>query len=563
MSLRVWLPLNGDLRNNGLSDVTVTNNGATIDNNGKIGKCYSFDGTDDKITLTNLPNPSNISIAFWMKRSANTGTRQFMFTAWNGVTCELTTSGVIHCYVAPSHGACDSTKAITVDDGWVHVVYTFEDKVCGKLYINGSLIRTTTSSNSISWSTTTGNLGYFSTYFNGKLNDFRIYDNILSAKEIKELSKGLVCHYPLNNNAGQENLFNWGNKGNKIITLNNYQNTGSFTQFSSCLTFDAKDTVGTTYTISFWAKSPNGTTSLLLYNNNSTPRYFYFSPTTLTTSLNNEWQYFTYTFTNQDRGSGTTTASIYNRIEIYMPSQMGGQVKLIKIEEGEKATSWSPAPSDTYYNKLGYDKNVIYDTSGYGYDMTINGNPTCSTDTTRNSTCMNFVSPSNAYCTKFSPTGYANNYTISFWAIYKTNNTMAFGHSNGNRLNLFFSGKIYWNTGDSYNNPFQNNGVDISTTPYMNSWHHYVITADGTSNKLYIDGKYVGTAKTFRPLTGTTLVLSGWSTDTSTSYRLGDKISDFRLYSTALSEQDIKELYNTGASIDKNGNVFAYEFKED
>ena len=143
MSLKVWLPLNGDLRNNGLSNVTVTNNGATIDNSGKIGKCYSFDGSNDKITLTNLPNPSNISVAFWMKRSANTGTRQFMFTAWNGVTCELTTSGNVHCYVAPNHGACDSTNAITVDDGWIHVVYTFEDKVCGKLY--------RTSKNPFSW----------------------------------------------------------------------------------------------------------------------------------------------------------------------------------------------------------------------------------------------------------------------------------------------------------------------------------------------------------------------------------------------------------------------------
>jgi hypothetical protein len=46
MALRVWLPLNGTLENKGISDVTVTNNGATVDNNGKIGKCYSFNGTN-------------------------------------------------------------------------------------------------------------------------------------------------------------------------------------------------------------------------------------------------------------------------------------------------------------------------------------------------------------------------------------------------------------------------------------------------------------------------------------------------------------------------------------
>jgi len=45
MALQVWLPLNGTLENKGLSNVTVTNNGATVDNNGKIGKCYYFNGS--------------------------------------------------------------------------------------------------------------------------------------------------------------------------------------------------------------------------------------------------------------------------------------------------------------------------------------------------------------------------------------------------------------------------------------------------------------------------------------------------------------------------------------
>jgi hypothetical protein len=141
-----------------------------------------------------------------------------------------------------------------------------------------------------------------------------------------------------------KNLFSWNNRGATEITLNNYQNTGSFTQFNNCLTFDPSTKIGTKYTISLWARSVNGTTKLQLYNANSTPRYFYFS-TVLTESLGADWQYFTYTFTNQDRGSG----NILNRIEIYMPSQMGGQVKEIKIEQGEVATPWVPASTDSSY----------------------------------------------------------------------------------------------------------------------------------------------------------------------------------------------------------------------
>jgi len=37
MSLRVWLPLTGDLHNQGISDTTVNSNSLTVDTNGKIG----------------------------------------------------------------------------------------------------------------------------------------------------------------------------------------------------------------------------------------------------------------------------------------------------------------------------------------------------------------------------------------------------------------------------------------------------------------------------------------------------------------------------------------------
>lgn len=138
---------------------------------------------------------------------------------------------------------------------------------------------------------------------------------------------------------GGRNLF--GGFGEEEIRLNDYQNKGSFRQFPN-LTFDPAEYIGKSFTVSFWAKSPNGTTQLRVYNRNGNPRYFYFD-TVLDTALGTEWKYYTYTFVNTDRGDTYTSS---NKLEIYASDQMGVLVKKIKVEMGTRATDWTPAPED-------------------------------------------------------------------------------------------------------------------------------------------------------------------------------------------------------------------------
>jgi hypothetical protein len=54
--------------------------------------------------------------------------------------------------------------------------------------------------------------------------------------------------------------------------------------------------------------------------------------------------------------------------------------------------------------------------------------------------------------------------------------------------------------------------------------------------------------------------MNGW--DSGTSYNFNGQLSDFRLYATALSADDIKRLYNTPVSVSKIGQFFGCEFNE-
>ena len=86
------------------------------------------------------------------------------------------------------------------------------------------------------------------------------------------------------------------------------------------------------------------------------------------------------------------------------------------------------------------------------------------------------------------------------------------------------------------------------------------MTRNTSETKFYINGelKITGSAGNIPP---GSYFIGAWQTSNGQNYK--GKISDFRLYSTVLSVGDIRMLYNTSASVDKNGNMYAYEFKEE
>ena len=212
MALQIWLPLNGTLENKGCTDITVVNNGATVNTAGKIGSCYSFDGNDDYISIV-CPKLNTIfsggaqpfSVAMWINHADSS--RAILMGAYglpntpnnSFFNLELSTA---HAYRFDWKANPDwyPNNTNVGSATWAHVVCTY-DGTQVKIYLNGSL--TATRNGTLATLEYTGPyyLGRDSrtgtTAFNGKMNDFRVYDHCLSTAEIKELSQGLILHYKL------------------------------------------------------------------------------------------------------------------------------------------------------------------------------------------------------------------------------------------------------------------------------------------------------------------------------------------------------------------------------
>lgn len=229
MSLQVWLPLTRDLRQQGLSDVTVINNGATYSaSGGKLGGCYNFNASaylyENTYDWTNF-NTSEFSLCCWYKEPSPvaSGNSQMICigtnSGWNNIRIGLlrrTSSG--YPMFSVSDGSTNVNYNLTATnftlDTWNHIACTYNHGTM-KMYINGVLNNTyTTGITPVLNSSQHLGIGAASNgseKLTGYLNDVRIYDHCLSPQEVKEISRGLVLHYLLNNNGTVMNYSEIGN----------------------------------------------------------------------------------------------------------------------------------------------------------------------------------------------------------------------------------------------------------------------------------------------------------------------------------------------------------------
>lgn len=567
MSLQVWLPLNGNLNNQGLSDVTVTNNGATVDNNGKIGKCYKFDGTYLTVS-TGLPaNPTIFSFCSWVKLISGYAVNNGCHLVALGNNCRICVSkdsAAIRFIGNNATVSCSSSVSSSelTTDVWYHVAVTFDNGNV-RMYLNGakvadSNVGATSLNLSNNMSTQVGS--YTTELSKAYMNDFRIYDHCLSPKEVKEISKGLCLHYQLKG-FGQPNLIN---KAELYTNSTKLTRTASKSDDYIHTSMTVNLTANTTYTISFYTTGvmPNQIELGLMFQNGY--NYYKFMNGSYHHKIRDDLYYHNEPFTVANTGSYT----------IRCDWNISGETHSFwnfKIEEGSKATPWCPNSADSLYSSLGFNSNIEPDCSGFGNNGIKTGSITVNSDSARYSTSYQFIESSSGYIKNTNFNTICNNLTIAYWI--KVNPTISSQHFLMGTFNNWTANGIgIWRDTGSVDYSYlirvgeaSNYSSWVKPSLTANVWTHIALVYNGTALITYKNGIEIGrnTYGANGTVSNPVMYLgNSMFNGTPNSETDSAKVSDFRFYATALSADDIKELYNSPASIDKSGNLFAYEYQE-
>lgn len=597
MSLQIWLPLNGDFHNQGLSgDFNFTTTGTISDQFGKIGMSKGFNASN-VIAPYNFTLGTQASFCCWVYYNAlpASGSNDWIFDL-------ASASGYAKAVLGLSTG--NTTLAVMVGGKydssythgfetkhWYHIAFAWNNSE-GKLYIDGKLKHTYTNLNDGTLKTSSkislgSNVANSATKLNGRINDVRIYDHCLSAKEVEEIAKGLILHYKLDNNGmGGENLFigsaytpadianfvrnnstDWTKplrfyngsanihsfaNGIDTITLNSTANLGiAFMRSATEINLDTNSQ----YTISCEAQCSSTSKPLcigLSYYTTDNAWVWRGGTNGQNFSEVNTWQKFTLTFTPD-----SNTQYICYCFTVATGGNNTLKIRNCKLEKGSVATIWSPAKSE-----LGVMATTVYDSSGYNNNGTIVGNLTAAAGSPRYDVATDFVKTSYIkndnfiygsikwsvslwYFKPTAPSGYESLFSLS-----KND-----GSDKNKKIAIIPNSSYIWFKCES--------GSGTLNSIQLNKWTHLVLTSEG---KVYENGVE---KLSITPGTGLTdctdLVIGARSSAdniVSVSVPYEGKISDVRMYAIALTPDQILELYNTSATIDKSGNVYAREFKE-
>jgi fibronectin type 3 domain-containing protein len=168
--------------------------GPTRTASGKFGRALTFDGTNDWVTVNDAPAlhlTTGITLEAWVSPSRLTGWRtavlkeQSAGLAWSLYANTDTNRPSAHVFTsAESEIRGAGTLAL---GAWSHLAMTY-DGTAVRLYVNGTLAGTKAATGTLISTTQPlrfGGNGVWSEWFEGSLDEIRVYDRALSATELQ------------------------------------------------------------------------------------------------------------------------------------------------------------------------------------------------------------------------------------------------------------------------------------------------------------------------------------------------------------------------------------------
>ncbi len=582
MSLQVWLPLNRDLNNYGLCNVStrpISSASVTTNGGGKLGNCLSLSSDGQAVSLDSYMDVcstyTRYSMSAWIYMSStatnhsssilssgdwNSGSSQFCFGLYS-YSSDGYWKILIPNKSSWSNGI-DLSSSIKLNT-WYNICITYDGSTT-RGYVNGEYVGSY-AGGGITSSSNSKNLYIGSaTYYNGftlrgSMNDVRVYDHCLSVKEVKEISKGLLCHYKLDNNGfGNPNLITTMSPGGRTTLNGKYGLNADFSQnLDTYGYFNVSPALelNSAYTLSFDVSNfpRGGAWSFNLWNNAN------YSTGTITKD-----GHYTYTFVPSESKLPNGYSLTKFLFDDAIRTNPAGTVYFtnFKIEKGDRATSWCPHTSDSLYTSLGLDSTAEPDCSGYLRNANKVNSPASLPGSPRYEVGCKFTG--SEYLTFPNPlTSSSTEFSISCWVKFdNASDTMTIctmRASVGSGIALFKVGSNF-RFDDNAQTTFSDYSIPVNT------WLHLVVTRSLNSKNLYINGNLVQSTATvgdMRELYTTGSIGASSASGGNLGNFTKGAFSDFRIYSTVLSASAVKELYSTSASIDKNGNMYAYEFKEE
>lgn len=608
MALQVWLPLMGDVHNQGLYPLEFTNTNAQVSASGCLGSCYSFTamtgtGINAAISsndfLTRFIDSHSFSLCCWFKTTDATSTPPIHITY--GVRLFVGSSNVFSLYNSARTVTVSSSQA-TNDGKWHHIVGAY-DAESGKmyLYIDGELKSTNNYTAGYQYVHTWNNPFYIgrnpndsqvsaSYFYQGSIQDVRFYDHCLSAKEAKELSKGLAIHYKLNEQyvGNVTNLVPDGNYSTStgstwgcMYTVSTVEDSVGPVPFKrnnkiEMTKLDTGSGGGCGFTrASYIPITPNGVYTYSAYvkpgdnfeyshanflyrreydSNNSQVLEIGVNSPSRREYIGDGWYRIWGTFT---ANSATTkvTVQFFTYPNKTITYYIGGTM----LEAGDVLHPYIEGSSSN---------NIMYDDSGYlknGLHYSGTVVPVKTEGLGRNEYAIENIDGYMGKAEVNMPP--LDDVTFSWWANYKgfgSQTSGLFSTSNNDSHPVDYSSTAC-NMRDSCFDMCNTAGTCKrlnATGIELNKWHHYCITYDGATERFYVDGVQTASIAQTGALKDWKYLYISYSMAGGVVRMCRGAMSDFRVYCTALSADDVKELYDTAASVDNNGNFYCYELKE-